>query len=266
MSRGKLTVLILTLCALAHGSTASGVDPTHGATNFVIVPAGLPWHPIGPAKLITTWSGPFINVGGHPATVYMFFAKDPGGHSHPIRPMPNNIRIYHMLGTDFYYPTNAKIQSDPQALGYTADGFAVADRLGSAFPAVGKLFSGGFEESSCRSQRHNYTLILVKNSGAAYLVSWQVPRQVDDVAYIPANLLKGSLESVLDHMSYYEQGGMVELMRFGALSYYLSRVPPAQSTDSPDTSRECPDTPTATANGVSTPEGWTKALESLQGK
>lgn len=196
----------------------------------------------------------------------MVFAKDAGEPSQLIRPLPNNIRVYHMLGTDFYYPANVKLRFDAGALGYTTDGFAVADRLGKAFPAIGPLFPGGFQTSSCRSEKYNYTLILGANTGAAYLVLWQEPHQAEDIAYIPAKLLKGSLDSVLDHMGYYEQGGMYELMRFGALSYYLSRVPLAQSLDTVDVPHRCPDTPTATATGIDTPEGWTKALQSLQKK
>jgi len=254
---------MLMLCGLIRGANASGKDPTHGATNFVIVPAGVPWHPIGPAKQITTWSGPFINAGGHPENVYIFFTKESSGSSQSIRPLPNDLRLYPMMGTNFYYPKNATPRAAPAALGYTADGFAIADKLSSDFPSVTELFPGGFETSSCRSKRYNYSLILGDDTGAAYLISWQAPHRVVDVAYLPAKVLKGSLDSILDNMNYYQQGGMYELMRFGALSYYLSRVPLEQSLGRLKVSRECPDTPTATATGVSTPRGWTKALSSL---
>jgi len=262
--RVKSVILMLAFFGLMRGATASGADPTHGATNFVFVPAGHLWHPIGPAKLITTWDGPFTNVGGHPANVYMVFTKQPARLSQSVKPLPNGLRAYHMLGTDFYYPANAYPGVDPAELGYTADGFVVANNLSSAFPDVAALFPGGIQTSSCRSKRSNYSFILGRKTGSAYLVSWTATHQVNDVAYLPAKFLKGSLDTILDNMSYYEQGGMYELMRFGALYYYLSRVPLAHSLGRSHISRECPDTPTDTATGVSTPEGWTKALRSLR--
>lgn len=264
MSQAKSVVLMLMLCGLIRGANASGKDPTHGATNFVIVPAGVPWHPIGPAKQITTWSGPFINAGGHPAKVYIFFAREPSGASHSISPLPKDLSLYPMMGINFYYPKNAEPQAVPTALGYTADGFAIAEKLSSDFPSVTELFPGGFESSSCHSKRYNYSLILGDETDSAYLISWQAPHQVVDVAYLPAKVLTGSLDSILDNMNYYEQGGMYELMRFGALSYYLSRVPLEHGFGRLKISRKCPDTPTATATGISTPEGWTKALRSLR--
>lgn len=256
-------VLILTLCGLMHGAIASAGDPSHGATSFVIVPASGLWHPLGPAKLITAWAGPYTNAGGHPANVYMVFTKEPKKSSKTVHPLPKNVRTYHMLGTDFYYPANATPQFTPTEIGYTADGFSIADKLNSIFPNVAALFPGGIQASSCRSKEANYSFILGSKENAAYLVRWGSPRQVDDVAYLPATLLKGSLDSILDNMSYYEHGGMYEIMRFGALYYYLSRMPLLQSLDISAISRECPDTPVATSKGVSTPDGWLKALESL---
>lgn len=264
MSRARLVIIMLMLCELIPSAIASGKDPTHGATSFVIVPAGVPWHPIGPAKQITTWSGPFRNVGGHPANVYIYFTKESSGASQSVKPLPNDLRAYPMMGIDFYYPKTAHPRVAPKALGYTADGFSIADKLSSDFPAVAALFPGEFETSSCRSKRYNYSLLVGEDTGTAYLVSWQAPHQVVDVAYLPAKILKGSLNSILDNMNYYEQGGMYELMRFGSLSYYLSRVPLEHSLGRLKISRECPDTPTATATGISTPEGWTKALSSLR--
>ena len=263
MFRAISLVLTFTLCGLMHGAIAPGGDPSNGATSFVIVPAGGLWHPIGPAKLITTWAGPYTNAGGHPANVYMVFTKKPRGSSESIKPLPKNVRVYHMLGTDFYYPANAKPQIVPTELGYTADGFDIADNLSGVFPDVAALFPGGIQTSSCRSKESNYSLILGTKASAAYLIRWESPHQVENVAYLPATLLKGSLESILDNMSYYEQGGMYEVMRFGALYYYLSRVPLVDKLDGSHISRECPDTPVATANGMSTPDGWLKALESL---
>ncbi len=264
MFRVKSMLLMLTLCGLMFCTIAFGEDPTHGATNFVFVPAGSLWRPIGSAKLITTWSGPFENIGGHPANIYMIFTKEPAGRSQSVRPLPTDLRVYHMLGTDFYYPANAHPQVDPAALGYTARGFAIADKLSSAFPAVAALFPGGIQTSSCLSKRSNYSFILGRKTGAAYLISWLAPHQAEDVAYLPAKFLKGSLDSILDNMSYYEQGGMYELMRFRALFYYLSRVPLSNGLGRLQISRGCPDTPTATATGVSTPEGWTQTLGSLR--
>ncbi len=263
MFRVKVIILMVTLCGFMRGAIASGEDPTRGATNFVFVPAGNLWHPIGPAKLITTWSGPFRNAGGHPANIYMIFTKAPTGTSQAVKPLPNDLRVYHMLGTDFYYPANAHPRAVPAELGYTTDGFAIADKLSSAFPAVAALFPGGILTSSCLSKRSNYSLIIGRKAGASYLISWVAPNQVEDVVYLPAKFLTGSLDSILDNMSYYEQGGMYEIMRFGALFYYLSRVPLAHSLGHLHISRECPDTATDTPTGVSTPAGWTEALRSL---
>lgn len=266
MFRVKTIILLLALFGLTCGANASGVDPTHGATNFIMVPAGHLWHPIGSAKLITTWSGPFRNMGGHPSNVYIVFMKESSGVSKSVRPLPNDLHTYHMLGTDFYYPNNAHPQVVPESLGYTSNGFVIADKLGNAFPAVAKFFPGGIQTSGCRSKRSNYSFVLPKKTGEAYLISWEAPRQVVDVAYLPAKFLKGSLDSILDNMSYYEQGGMYELMRFGALFYYLSRVPLVDNFNDMHISLECPDTPTATATGVSTPDGWNTALKSLHRK
>ncbi len=266
MLRVKSTILMLAFLGLICAGKAFGVDPTHGATDFVFVPAGRPWHPIGPAKLITTWNGPFRNVGGHPPTIYMFFAKKPSAPSQAAKPLPKNLRTYHMLGTKFYYPANARPPVNPATLGYTAKGFTIADKLSSAFPNVGTLFPDGIETSSCHSKRGNYSLILGKKIGAAYLIIWSAPHQVNNVAYLPTRYLKGSLNSILDNMSYYELGGMYEIMRFGSMFYYLSRVPLARSLSRSHVPRECPQSPTDTPTGVSTPEGWTKALKELHEK
>ncbi len=76
--------------------------------------------------------------------------------------------------------------------------------------------------------------------------------------------MKGDLDAILDNLSYYENGGMAEIMRFGALFYYLSRLPLSAGLGMPAASPRCPDTPTATATGVEIPEGWTQAVKALK--
>src|SRR5690242_12249998 len=132
MLRVRKGILALALCGIIAAGIASGEDPSHGATNFVIVPVGRLWHPIGPAKQITGWSGPFVNAGGHPANVYILYTKQPAGTPPSVRPLPSDLHVYHMLSTDFYYPVKAGEPCAPATRGYTADGFVVADSLSSA--------------------------------------------------------------------------------------------------------------------------------------
>ena len=168
-----------------------------------------------------------------------------------------------MLGTSFCYPAAATPGPTPAALGYTAIGFATADRLVTVFPHIGPLFPSGLRVASCRSSRYNYFLLRGDRMDAAYLVVWKA-NYVADVAYMPSKWLSRSLDSVLDHVSYYENGGMYEIMRFGALYYYLSRVHQFRHLNLTSMLPLCPKTPTATPNGMHIPQGWVKALRGLQ--
>jgi hypothetical protein len=253
----------LAVALLVFGAVAVADDPTHGATNFVFVPEGRLWHPIGPAKLITTWYGPFRNADGHPASIYMVFLKEPSSPRELRDSLPSNVRLVHALGTDFYYPSLATPGPDPAALGYTASGFDIADKLVKSFPNISALFPSGVRTSGCQADDGNFSFILGKSADAAYLVS-NASGRATDVAYVPAALVKRDLNAVLDDLSYYENGGMAEIMRFSALFYYLSRVPLTDGLGAMATYPRCPDTPTVGATGVETPKGWTDALKALK--
>jgi len=254
-----LAVTLLIFCTVAVAD-----DPSHGATNFVFVPERHLWHPIGPANLITTWSGPFRNAGGHPASIYMVFLKEPRSPRELTGSLPSDVRVVHALGTDFYYPSQATPGPDPAALGYTASGFDIADKLVKSFPDISALFPSGIRTSGCRATDGNFSFILGKNVDAAYLVTSDASGRTANVAYLPAKLAEGDLNTILDGLSYYEQGGMAEIMRFGALFYYLSRVPLTDGLGRIAASPRCPETPTVTATGVETPKGWTEALKALK--
>lgn len=262
MSPKNMALIAMSVAALTFGNVVLAKDPTFGATNFVFVPIGQLWHPIGPAKLITTWSGPFGNVAGHPSGIYMMFTKASGPSSLSTKPLPNDIRTYNMLGTAFYYPAAATPGPAPAELGYTAIGFVTADRLATAFPHIEHLFPSGVRVSACHGSRYDYYLLLGEKMGAAYLVAWKA-NYVADIAYIPSKWLNVSFESVLDHLSYYENGGLAEIMRFSALYYYLNRVPTADHLILTSALPHCPQTPTATASGMDIPRGWVKALSVL---
>lgn len=193
----------------------------------------------------------------------MVFTKDLSPSPPSTKLLPRNIRTYHMLGTSFYYPAAAIPGPTPAALGYTAIGFVTADRLVTAFPHIGPLFPSGLRIASCHSSRYNYFLLLGNGMDAAYLVVWKA-NYVADIAYMPSKWLKRSLASVLDHVSYYENGGMYEIMRFGALYYYLSRVHKSHHLSLTSALPRCPRTPTATPTGMHIPQGWVKALRDLQ--
>ena len=164
-------IQILAIALLAGSAAAAAEDKSHGATNFVFVPEGHLWHPIGPAKLITTWYGPFINAGEHPARVYTVFLKEPKSLRELKDSLPSNVRVFHALGTDFYYPSLATPGVDPEALGYTASGFDVADKLVESFPEISALFPTGVRTSGCQADDGNFSFILEKNADAAYLVA-----------------------------------------------------------------------------------------------
>jgi hypothetical protein len=259
----RQVVQVLAVVLLICGAVTAADDPSHGATNFVFVPEGHLWHPIGPAKLITTWSGPFRNAGGHPASIYMVFLKESTSSRELRDSLPSNVRVVHALGTDFYYPSLATPGPDPAALGYTASGFDIADKLVKSFPDISALFPSGIRTSGCQAYDGNFSFILGKNADAAYLVS-NASGRAADVAYVPANLVKGGLNAILDDLSYYENGGMAEIMRFSALFYYLSRVPLTDGLGAIATYPRCPDTPTVGATGVETPKGWTQAIKALK--
>ncbi|MGO9520198.1 MAG: hypothetical protein ACLPND_24440 [Candidatus Korobacteraceae bacterium] len=257
-------VQILAVVLLVCGAATAADDPSHGATNFVFVPEGRLWHPIGPAKLITTWSGPFRNAGGHPASIYMVFLKEPRS-SHELRDsLPSNVRVVHALATDFYYPSLATPGPDLAALGYTASGFDIADKLVKSFPDISALFPSGVRTSGCQASDGNFSFILGKDADAAYLVTSDASGRAINVAYVPAKLVEGDLNAILDGLSYYEQGGMAEIMRFSALFYYLSRVSLTDSLGAIAAYPRCPDTPTVGATGVETPKGWTQAVKALK--
>lgn len=263
MSRTRIALIVIFAVTITFSNDVLAYDPTHGATHFVFVPAGQLWHPIGPAKLITIWDGPYGNYAGHPPNIYMMFTKTPSRSSPSTKPLPKNLRTYHMLGTSFYYPAAATPGPTPARLGYTAIGFVTADRLVSAFPHIEPLFPSGLRVASCHSSRYNYFLLLGNGMDAAYLIVWKA-NYVADLAYMPSKWLKHSLDSVLDHVSYYENGGMYEIMRFGALYYYLSRVPQLHRLSLTSTLPQCPKTPTATRSGMHVPQSWVKALRDLQ--
>jgi hypothetical protein len=251
--------VVLLVCGMATGAD----DPSHGATNFVFVPEGHLWHPIGPAKLITTWHGPFINAGGHPARVYTVFLKVPGSPLELRDSLPSGVQVVHTLGTDFYYPSTATPGADPAALGYTVSGFEIADKLVTSFPDISALFPAGVQTSGCQATEGKFTFIRGKGADAAYLI-WSASGRQTDVAYVPAKLVGGDLDSILDGLSYYENGGMAEIMRFSALFYYLSRMPLTDSLGAIAGYPRCPETPTVGATGIETPKEWTKALKALK--
>lgn len=262
MQRRLTQILVVTL--LIFGALAVADDSSHGATNFVFVPEGHLWHPIGPAKLITKWSGPFRNAGGHPAEIYMVFLRQPKSPLELSGSLPSDVRVVHALGTDFYYPSVATPGPDPAELGYTASGFDIAEKLFSSYPDLSALFPSGIRTSGCRAADGHFSFILEKNAGAAYLVTSDASGRAINIAYIPAKLVTGDLNAILDGLSYYEQGGMAEIMRFGALFYYLSRMPLTDGREAIAASPLCPETPTVTATGVETPKGWTEALKKLK--
>lgn len=262
MSQRRL-IQALAVVLLVSGSVTAADDPSHGATNFVFVPEGHLWHPIGPAKLITKWAGPFRNAGGHPASIYVVFLKEPGSPRDLSDSLPSNVRVVHALGTDFYYPSLATPGPDPAALGYTASGFDIADKLVKDFPDISVLLPSGVQMSGCQATDGSFSFILGKNADVAYLISSASGRQTD-VAYVPAKLVEGDLDAILDGLSYYQNGGMAEIMRFSALFYYLSRVPLTDRLGTVAAYPRCPETPTVSATGVETPKGWTKALKALK--
>lgn len=258
-----LATRIFLIAALVCSAVSAAYDPTHGATNFVFVPEGHLWHPVGPAKLITTWSGPFSNTGGHPGNIYMVFSKEPQSATELNESLPSNVRVVHSLGLDFYYPAGAKPGPDPADLGYTASGFDIGDKLVNSFPAITGLFPSGIRTSGCKAANGDFFLLLGKRSGAAYLV-WSQSGGVPDVAYVPATLLHGDLNGILDNLSYYQNGGMAEIMRFSALFYYLSRLPLSDRLGATAALPRCPETPEDTPTGIVIPNGWTQAVKVLK--
>ena len=174
----------LAVALLVFGVVAVADDPSHGATSFVFVPEGHLWHPIGPAKLITKWSGPFRNAGGHPASIYMVFLKEPASARELRGSLPSDVRVVHALGTDLYYLTQATPGPDPAALGYTASGFDIADTLVKSFPDISDLFPSGIRTSGCRASDGNFFFVFGKNSDAAYLVASNASGRAIDVAYV----------------------------------------------------------------------------------
>ncbi len=257
-------VQVLAVVLLICGAVTAADDPSNGATNFVFVPEGHLWHPIGPAKLITKWAGPFRNAGGHPASIYMVFSKEPGSPRELRDSLPSNVRAVHALGMDFYYPSLATPGPDPAALGYTASGFGIAEKLVKSFPDVSALFPSGVQTSGCHANDGNFSFIVGRNADAAYLVTSNASGLATNVAYVPARLVGGNLNAILDDLSYYEQGGMAEIMRFSALFYYLSRVSLTDRLGAIAAYPRCPDTPTVGATGVETPKGWTQAVKALK--
>jgi len=251
-------------------NVTNSVDPTHGATNFVFYVKGQLWHPIGAATQLTTWSGPFINGAGHPAEVYMTFWKQPDssqGAEASANLVPLNTKVIQTLGTTFYYPADAAPAVDPAVLGYKAGDFTLADRLMVDFPNIPDLFTAGMQVSGCHLGNNQFFLIRGYHASAAYLVAWQAANQGIDVAVMPAKILTGSFESILDNVNYYANGGMAEIMQFGAYFYYLSRLPQDSRFDAAPngtSAQECPDTPKATPTGMYIPKSWTAALKSLK--
>lgn len=262
--KGKRTIrYFLILSILTSTSILAGGDPTHGATNFVFHPAGQLWHPIGSATEITTWDGPFDNATGHPSQVYMTFWKEPDGLKSDSAQVPDGIQVIHMLGTTFYYPKNAKPTGNPVAFGYTASDFKAADEAFKDFPNIASIFPEGIKVSGCHTETQQIFLLNPNKSSMDYLVMWQAGNQYANVAMMPAKLVNGSYNLVLDNVNYYAQGGMAEIMAFGSYFYYLARLPQNSKFDfsvNGTASRKCPDIPSATAHGLKVPQSWTNAL------
>jgi len=265
--------LTLTLCALFVAPSVlaykSSGDTSNAATDFTFHGKGQWWHDIGPATELTAYYGPFRNATGHPAEIYMTFWKEPDADAHDgLSPAldPKSITVLHSLGTTFYYPAKDSPPPDPTTYGYTADDFANADRIFAKFPSIEDLFPKGYSVVGCQNGSVQYFLVQPKDSSTAFLVDWVPKDGMIDVAVMPAKVLKGPFESVLDNLNYYSSGGMVELMDFAGHYYYLSRLPQSSKLDplaSGTAASSCPDTPVASEKGIEYPKSWIDAMAAM---
>lgn len=269
-----LATTILILTALLGGSitlAAQGEgDTSNGATNYNFHGAGRWWRDIGPESELTTFDGPFRNTAGPPSQIYMTFWKEPEpGNSTGLSPAldASHFQIKHSLGTTFYYPAGQPAPPDPSKRGYTANDFTRADNLVSSFPEIHSEFQKGFHVSGCHRGKIQFFLLRGRDTTGAFLVGWMPEQKQINVAVMPSRALKGSFASVLDHLDYYQSGGMVEFVEFSAYFYYLSRLPASANLDmAPNgtAAQSCPPTPIATKSGMQFPKGWTQALKALK--
>lgn len=245
-------------------------DTSNGATNYTFHGAGRWWRAIGPQAELTTFDGPYNNATGHPSQIYMAFWKEPeSGNTTGLASAldPKSIQVKHALGTTFYYPATEPAPPDPSTRGYTAENFAVADKLVRVFPHVRKLFPKGIDASGCHMGDVQFYLLRGRGMSGAFLVGWLAKENLINVAVMPERTLKGSLASILDNLNYYQSGGLVEFMEFGSYFYYLSRVASSHGLDTSMTGTAgsaCPPAPIATEAGIQLPKGWTRALDALK--
>ncbi len=263
---------VLAAILLGYLPVAQAADPTFGATGYTFHGKDQWWRNIGPETELTVFNGPYINAILHQGQLYITFWKMPDATAHakgPIALDPKSVQTLDSLGTTFFYAANQPAPPDPATLGYTAEDFAIADRLTTQFPKLDGLFPKGLMSVGCQRGNAQFFLIQGKSSASAFLVAWSTNKKGIDVAVIPAKVLAGSLESILDNLNYYSFGGMIEFMSFGGHYYYLSRLPKSDGLDVSEqgtAAAQCPETPVAGKQGIEYPQSWLDAVAALNKK